>query len=172
MKTYDLKTCDESYFSKAWDIYISSFPSYERRTLNEQKLIFKNTKYKARIFLKDDEVLAILFFWDFYPYTFVEHFAINENFRSMSYGSKILKNFIKEHKHIILEIEPIKDEITHKRYEFYKKLGFIKNEHIHFQVPFRADDKKLELLLLSYKKKLNKKQYEKLYKLMKKSLSL
>ncbi|PIF04780.1 MAG: GNAT family N-acetyltransferase [Arcobacter sp.] len=171
LKIIDLKDCDKNYFDKAWDIYISSFPSYERRTLSEQKLILEDKKYEARIFIKDNQVLAILFFWHFSKYTFVEHFAINKSFRGQSYGSKILKNFMEEYKNIILEIEPIKDEISEKRYKFYEKFGFLKNEHIHFQVPFRKGDEKFELLLLSLKK-LEKKEYQNLYKEMKNSLCI
>ncbi len=171
IKIFDLKICDEKYFSKAWDIYVSSFPSYERRTLDEQKIILENDKYNAKIFFKDDEVLAILFFWNFSTYTFCEHFAINKDFRGQSYGSKILKNFIKRYENIVLEIEPIKDEISKRRYKFYKNLGFIKNDFKHFQVPFRKDDKKLELLFLSLNK-LETEDYDKLYEEMKENLTI
>lgn len=172
MKTLDLKNCDKKYFSQAWELYENSFPIEEKRTPKEQEIISKDERYNPIIFLKDDEVVAILFFWQYEKHTFIEHLAISHKLRGQSYGSKIIEDFLEKYKNVVLEIELISDEITQKRFNFYKRFNFIINDYKHFQIPFRKDAKELELLILSHNNKLEKTEYEKLYFEMKNSLSV
>jgi GNAT superfamily N-acetyltransferase len=167
-----LKDINDKYFKKSWELYENSFPKNERRTLKEQEKIFKNDKYQAFVVLKNGELLAILFFWNFKKYTFIEHFAVSDKLRGRSFGSKILKDFLTKYDNVVLEIELLKDEICKKRLNFYEKLGFMMNAHKHFQVPFRENSHNLELLFLSYKKRLTKEQYEFLYSQMRSSLTV
>ncbi len=168
----NLKDCDEKYFRKAWELYENSFPSEEKRTINEQYIILEKENYFAKVFIKDEDIVGILFFWDFIHHTFIEHFAINSILRGQSYGSKILEDFLSKYKNCVLEIELIKDEITKKRFDFYNRFDFQINEHKHYQVPFRKNSKKLELLLLSHKNKLTKNEYQKLSTKMINSLTI
>lgn len=172
IETVDLNNIDNKYFDEAWNLYIDSFPIEERRILEEQKIVVKDNRYKALGFVEEEKFVAILFYWDFKEYIFVEHFAINNTLRGKSYGSKIIEKFLTMHKNIVLEIEPIVDEITQKRFNFYKRFDFVINEHKHYQVPFRRDSEELELLLLSHKKPLAKEQYSKLYEIMKDALTI
>lgn len=172
LKIINLKDCEKDYFYKAWELYKSSFPSEEKRTIKEQNIIVKNKKYNPIAFIKDENIVAILFFWSFTQHTFIEHFAVNPTLRGQSYGSKILEDFLSRHNNCILEIEPLSDHITKKRFDFYKKFDFVINEYKHFQIPFRQKSPKLELLLLSYKDKLTKNEYDKLYLQMKNSLTV
>ncbi|MGP2656840.1 GNAT family N-acetyltransferase [Malaciobacter sp. WC5094] len=169
LKIIDIK--DKDLFTKAWSLYENSFPSIEKRSLLEQETLMNNKIYKPLAFIEDDMIIAILFYWDFKPYSYIEHFAVNDKLRGMSYGSKILENFLQDKKDVILEIELISDEISHKRLKFYEKFDFKINEFKHYQVPFRKNQKDLELLLLSYKRKLSFDEYKKLYSQMKESLS-
>lgn len=172
MKTLHLKNCEKNYFLEAWELYENSFPKEEKRTLAEQETILKDERYNPTIFIKDDEVVAILFFWKYSNHTFIEHFAISQKLRGQSYGLKILEEFLENHKNVVLEIEPIFDEITQKRFDFYKRFDFIINDYKHFQIPFRKDAKELELLILSHKNRLEETEYEKLYFEMKNSLTV
>lgn len=172
MKTLNLKKCEKEYLLQAWELYNLSFPNEEKRTLQEQEIILKEERYNPIIFVKDNEVVAILFFWNFTKYTFIEHFAISYKLRGQSYGSKILTNFLQQHQNVVLEIEPICNEITQKRFNFYKKFNFVINDFKHFQIPFRKDSQEVELLILSNVNKLEKTEYEKLYSEMKNSLTI
>lgn len=166
-----LKNKNDLFFKDAWQVYLESFPLQERRTLDEQVELFSEEKYKMLCYTKDNILLSIVFYWHISSYTFLEHFAVNSSLRGQFYGSEILKNFIKEHKNIVLEIEPIIDEITKKRQKFYEKFDFVLNNHKHYQVPFRKDEKELKLLLMSQKKPLSKNRYKILYKQMQKTLN-
>lgn len=160
------------FFPFAWDIYEYSFPQDEKRTLFEQEEILKNKNYNAFGYIKDGKLLAILFFWSFGKYTYIEHFAVDRSIRGKSIGSKIMKLFLSKYKNVVLEIEPLNDEICKKRLEFYRKFNFIVNEYKHFQVPFRAASKKLQLLFLSNNKKLKIDEYTFLYNKMEQNLTI
>ena len=158
------------YFEKAWKLYLDSFPEIERRTLEEQEEILTDKNFKMTCYVEDDVLISIVFYWKISSYTFLEHFAVNSELRGQSFGSKILQKFINDKKNIVLEIEPIVDEITQKRLKFYKKFGFVVNSHEHLQIPFREGAKELKLLLMSQEKTLSQQEYKVLYESMKKSL--
>lgn len=163
---------NSAFFDEAWALYDYSFPQNEKRTLKEQKCIEKNINYKTLGYFDENKLVAILFYWVFDKYVFIEHFAIDINQRGKSYGSKILKDFLEKNSKVVLEIELLNDEVSKKRLKFYEKLDFVVNEFKHYQVPFREEDESLELLFLSYKEKLSKKEYEDLYSKMNASLRL
>ncbi len=173
MDIFYIDNTNNLYFEEAWQLYLDSFPLKERRVLKEQKDILNDRNYNMTCYRKNDTLIAIAFYWEIDNYTFLEHFAINNNLRGESYGSKILKKFIDDNESIILEIEPVIDEITQRRLNFYKRLNFVLNEYEHYQIPFRKAEVEvdLKLLLMSYEKKLNKNEYEKIYKNMKKVLT-
>ncbi|WP_417333009.1 GNAT family N-acetyltransferase [Halarcobacter sp.] len=158
------------YFKKAWKLYLDSFPEIERRTLEEQEEILTDKNFKMTCYVEDEVLISIVFYWKISSYTFLEHFAVNSELRGQSFGSKILQKFINDKKNIVLEIEPIVDEITQKRLKFYKKFGFVVNSHEHLQIPFREGAKELKLLLMSQEKTLSQQEYKVLYESMKKSL--
>ena len=158
------------YFEKAWKLYLDSFPEIERRTLEEQEEILTDKNFKMTCYMEDEVLISIVFYWKISSYTFLEHFAVNSQLRGQSFGSKILQKFINDKKNIVLEIEPIVDEITQKRLKFYKKFGFVVNSHEHLQIPFREGAKELKLLLMSQEKTLSQQEYKVLYESMKKSL--
>lgn len=158
------------YFEKAWKLYLDSFPEIERRTLEEQEEILTDKNFKMTCYVEDEVLISIVFYWKISSYTFLEHFAVNSELRGQSFGSKILQKFINDKKNIVLEIEPIVDEITQKRLKFYKKFGFVVNTHEHLQIPFRESAKELKLLLMSQEKTLSQQEYKVFYESMKKSL--
>jgi len=160
----------DKYFEIAWQLYLDSFPEIERRTLEEQEEILTDKNFKMTCYVEDDVLISIVFYWKISSYTFLEHFAVNSELRGQSFGSKILQKFINDKKNIVLEIEPIVDEITQKRLKFYKKFGFVVNSHEHLQIPFREGAKELKLLLMSQEKTLSQQEYKVLYESMKKSL--
>ncbi len=172
LKIANLKDCSKKYFDKAWELYENSFPIEEKRTKDEQYIILEKENYNPLIFIKEEIVVGILFFWDFKECVFIEHFAINSLLRNQSYGSIIFEDFLTKYENYILEIEQIYDDITKRRFNFYKKFDFVINEYKHFQIPFRKDSKKLELLLLSHKNPLTKREYENLYSKMRNHLTI
>lgn len=172
MESIFIDNQNSKYFERTWQIYEESFPVEERRTLEEQIQLFDKKIFKMLCYVENETVIAIVFYWTLEQYTFLEHFAIDSTLRGLSYGSKILQEFLKNHSYdIVLEIEPIVDTMTQKRLRFYERFGFVVNSHTHFQVPFRKDAKQLQLLFLSFKKQLSLDEYNALYQIMQKNLS-
>lgn len=171
MNTIFIKNENNKYFKKAWKIYQEAFPPEEKRTLKEQIKLFDKRSFKMLCYVEDEVVLAILFYWQIDSYTYLEHFAVNTILRGRSYGSKILEEFISNNQNIILEIEPIIDEITQKRLAFYERFDFKVNNHTHFQVPFRKNAQELQLIFLSHKKALPDDKYKILYQMMLKEMA-
>jgi len=162
---------NDLYFEKAWQIYLEAFPKKERRTLKEQEKLLEKSNYKMLCYVKEDILIAIVWYWDIDSYTFLEHFAVSNKLRGQAFGSKILNEFIKNNENIILEIEPIVDVVTQKRLEFYEKFGFVINKHEHFQVPFRKNAPEIKLLFMTQNTIMPKNDYEKLYERMKSILN-
>lgn len=171
MNSYLLNSIENKYFQECWKIYQKSFPKEEKRFIHEQEKILKDSSYNACAYLNNDKVIGFIFYWQLEEYIFIEHFAIHSEYRGNSFGSKILKEFLINKNNVILEIEKIVDDVTLKRYQFYKRFDFYMNKYLHYQIPFREKDIELELLLLSYKKELTNFEYEKVYKNMKIVLS-
>jgi hypothetical protein len=60
-----------------------------------------------------------------------------------------------------LEIEPVVDEITQRRHNFYRKLGFKDNTIIHYQPPYHKETEALNLWLMSYPQPISEERYKK-----------
>ena len=144
-------SCTDLLFDEIWLMYCETFPYEERRSLHEQQRIMRSKKYTLLAWTKNGKLLGFLGFWDYEGFCFVEHLAIHPDFRSQGYGTRMFRSWMEgTNKQIILEIEPVIDRITQRRYLFYTSLGFRKNPFAHAQLPFHAELKPLPLELLSF----------------------
>lgn len=159
----------DNYSEELWEIYNASFPPDERRSRNHQKEIMKNNKYNVIPFLNNNKLIGFLAYWDLSDFIFIEHFAFSSEVRGMGFGSKYLEKFLKKaSKIVILEVEPVYDDITLRRVCFYKRLGFELNKYDYNQPAFDKNKESVILQLMSYNKKLKHEEFqlmkEKLYK--------
>lgn len=155
----NIKDIYDKHYNIAWDIYKGSFPIFEQRDIDNQIKALKDDKFNCRVYLEDDNVIGILFFWQWENYRYIEHFAISKDMRGKNYGSKILNEFCKESYLTILEIDPPIDKVSISRLNFYEKLGFLINKYNHIHPPYRAGYKGHDLKVLSYKEFLDDKTY-------------
>ena len=128
---------------------------------NEQKNN-KNrpSNYPLVVYLKDNLFIGFISYWDFSTYVYIEHFAIHENFRGQGYGGLLLEDFNKRlNKIILLEIDPITDEISSKRLKFYKKCGFFENRYNHFHPPYRNNYRGHALIILTTERQITEDEY-------------
>ena len=107
-------------------IYTASFPLFEQRTEEQQEQAFQSPNYHLVVYLKDNLFIGFISYWDFSTYVYIEHFAIHENFRGQGYGGLLLEDFNKRlNKIILLEIDPITDEISSKRFGISTLVEFV-----------------------------------------------
>jgi len=161
LKVHQIKSEEDQYFAEFWKIYSASFPLNERRVSNQQTDVFKKKEYQVDIYLSDNHVIGFTAFWTTTDFIYIEHFAIAPEVRSKGLGSAILKPFIETKPiPVILEIEPTIDDLTSRRLKFYESLGFIRNDHLHFQPPYHITDQPLHLVILTYPNQINENLYQ------------
>ena len=162
METIRIETTEDSFFAPLWAIYNESFPRNERRSIDHQRAAFCSDRYRLDAFVEDDRVAGLAGYWDFPDYVYIEHLAIDSGLRGGGYGSRIVRELLERvGKTVILEIEPVEDEITARRLRFYEKLGFRANPYPHRQHKYHDDDPEgFGLTILSYPAEISERDYE------------
>lgn len=144
------------------DLYRVSFPIFEQRSESQQAQAFKNHKYKLLAFTEEHTFLGFIAYWQFDSYRYVEHFAINADLRGKGYGSRVLNEFTHSAPEtVILEIDPIQDDVTEARWRFYEKCGFCKNPYTHLHPPYNKEAYSPHaLVVLSSEKEITELEYQ------------
>ena len=141
MDILEITRKQDPLFSTFEQVYTASFPLFEQRTEAQQEQAFQSPNYSD-------------------TYVYIEHFAIHENFRGQGYGGLLLEDFNKRlNKIILLEIDPITDEISSKRLKFYKKCGFFENRYNHFHPPYRNNYRGHALIILTTERQITEDEY-------------
>lgn len=120
-------------FDRAFAVYRTSFPEFEQRSPEKQRVLMRNPAYHLDLVLEGEEeaFAGLLAYWEFPGYAYIEHFAIHPDFRGKSLGSAVLGEFCAGRERVILEIDPPEDDVSIRRENFYKKLGFVSNPYPH-----------------------------------------
>ena len=130
-----------------------AFPPYERRARGGQLALMDNSLYRIRTLQEDGKLLGFMAVWMLEGMIFLEHFAVDERFRSKEIGGRMLDELKEEaeksEKQLILEAELPVDELTRRRIAFYRRHGMSVNEYLYYQMPLRACDGKTQMHLLS-----------------------
>lgn len=152
MKITRITSTDDKLFSAVWDIYLTSFPLCEQRTLDHQQTALRSELYHLDCYTEDDKIIGFLGYWDFPDYLYIEHFAINSDFRNGGYGSRILRSLLEStDKPVIIEIDPQIDEISIRRLHFYERLGFKMTPFVHPLHKYQPHDHEdMNLTILTY----------------------
>jgi GNAT superfamily N-acetyltransferase len=138
-------------FKEAWQIYVDSFPSDERRALELQKEAIKNKKYNFSAAINDGVLVAIIAYWNIGGFLFLEHFAVIQDMRGKGIGTELLKRHILANKQkVVLEVERPETEIAIKRIGFYERIGFRLNDFKYVQPPYGKDKNPVPMLLMTY----------------------
>jgi len=155
MKRYRITSTLPSEFSDFWSLYESSFPEVEKRGLSAQEGLFGNGSYRLDAFYDGDRFIGFLSYWEFEGYVYLEHFAISELLRGKGNGKRVLGSLIRQtDKVIILEIDPIVDEVSQNRLHFYESLGFIKNDFDYRVQSYQNKAELYELVIMTYGRKI------------------
>ncbi len=125
-------------FRKFRALYEGSFPIFEQRTAEQQEAAFQDERYRLLAFEEGQTFIGFISCWQFAPYCYVEHFAINAWLRGKGYGSRLLQAFVESAPTaVVLEIDPVVDEVTAARLRFYKACHFEENAYEHHHPPYR-----------------------------------
>ena len=151
----------EKEFLQFWKIYEYSFPDDEKRCQKDQRKLLENPKYKIKSYYEQGVIIGFITLWSFDEYTFIEHFAINREFRGLGYGRKILEDIkTSDENNLILEVELPNDATAVRRINFYEKAGFYYNEYDYIQPPLKKDSNPIELKIMSYPRAIDQRKFE------------
>lgn len=161
MRNIEINSSCDPLYQKFITLYASSFPIFEQRTEEQQETAFNNSSYHLLGYEENNVFIGFISYWEFDDYLYVEHFAINAALRGRGYGSKVLDKFTKQtDKTILLEVDPIVDDVTTARLRFYQRCGFFKNPHQHKHPAYRNGFKPHSLIVLTTKGQISTEEYQ------------
>ena len=147
-----VRDCSEPLLSSVEKTYNASFPEAERRDFAlVRELVEREPRFIIYALLKDDNYVGFISGWLFDGFTYVEHFAIDESARNGGIGAKAMKQFLAFcGTPVVLEVEMPVDEMSKRRIGLYERLGFVLDDHVYRQPPYRAGEDWLEMRLMSF----------------------
>ena len=156
-------------FDKVFQIMELSFPEDEHRTYEEQKELLNNSLYQ--IYILSDErgenIKAFVAVWEFDEIVYVEHLAVNPEFRNGGLGAMILQELIsRSEKQICLEVEPPKETMAIRRIGFYERNGFFLNEYDYMQPAISKGRKPIPLLIMTSGRKISREEFDRIKTLL------
>ena len=150
---------DRERWKKVWDLYEESFPIVERRKLNDHKRASEDSHFHPLSVWENGKLLGIAFYWEWDNYRYVEYMAVSRELRGHGFGFQIIRQIRDSEHTIILEIDPLINELSVRRLQFYERAGFTLTPYRFIHLPYRLNGTTQELLILSYPEMITKAQH-------------
>ena len=148
---------------KAWNIYESSFPEEERRSIELHQEILKKPHYNFEPLYDEENVVGILATWEFEDFIFNEHFAVDPKLRGKGYGSKLLKSFLDRIiKKMVLEVEMPDTEVAKRRIKFYQGLNIHLNDYPYIQPSYGEGKESVPMMIMTYPDPIDEEEFNKI----------
>lgn len=147
-------------WNRAWTLYENSFPARERRNAADHRSALADPLFHAEAILAGEDFAGLLYSWDAPGFAYVEHLAVDPALRGQDIGSRALKDFCDRRGQVVLEIDPPEDEISIRRLNFYRRLGFVANDRPYIHPSFSRPFDPHPLVLMSYPEALEPGQAE------------
>jgi ribosomal protein S18 acetylase RimI-like enzyme len=146
-----IKNTEHPLFRRTWELYKKSFPPEERRQLRTQKKIMGHPFYHFEIITDQGQFIGLILWWGFEKVRYIEHLAISPRLRGKGYGFRILKKYNSTSDlPVWLEVEHPTIEINKRRIDFYRRAGFVLNEHAYKHPPYKKGGEYVSLMLMTY----------------------
>lgn len=143
------------------ELYAVSFPIFEQRTAVQQEEAFGSVEYKLTGYEEGGALVGFIACWEFERYVYIEHFAVDTGLRGAGYGTRILQSFIRNtDKTVLLEIDPITDDVSAARLRFYKRCGFCENVYPHRHPAYRDGYRPHSLIVLTTNRQIAEDEYD------------
>ena len=155
-----IKDSNSNQWKEVWSLYEDSFPVAERRKLEDHLRACENELFHPASIWEDDQFIGIVFYWQWNNYRYIEYLAVAPELHGHGYGSRIMKQIRDSKYTIILEIDPLINELSVRRLQFYERAGFTLTPYRFMHLPYRLDGNPQELLILSYPQMITKEQHK------------
>lgn len=151
---------DKERWSKVWDLYEKSFPDAEIRKADDHLRACSDERFFPLSAWEGKRLIGLMFFWEWDNYRYLEHLAVSPELRGHSYGSQLLRHLRDSEHTIILEIDPLDNELSVRRLQFYERAGYTLTPYRFIHLPYKIDSQKQELLILSFPEMINEEQHK------------
>lgn len=157
-----LEILNSNDFDKLYRLIERSFPDDEYRSYDEQKELLNNPLYSVyALYGESHSIKAFIAVWEFDKLAFVEHFAVDSEYRNRGLGASLLNELIQRiNKTICLEVEPPESEMSCRRIKFYERNNFFLNEYHYIQPPISKGKNPIPLFIMTYKNKVDEQEFE------------
>ncbi len=158
-----LKPLDPKDFDRIYNIMVETFPPDELRPYSEEKALLGRPEFRIHV-LKDPETDGITAFTitrEFEELAYLEHFAVNPEYRNHGLGATLLQELREKlGKMIFLEVEPPEDEFALRRIGFYERNDFYFNPFPYIQPPMSAGRHPIPLYIMTSDRALTEEEFE------------
>lgn len=145
-------------FPTIYSLMQKSFAPIEVRPYEMQLALLDNPYYKILVSLDGNKnIQGFIAEWSFEEFTFLEHFAVQPELRNSGIGLGMMRSYLQNSaKLVIIEVEEDESELSRRRINFYRRLGYHLNGFGYFQ-PFMRDipGNEIFLKIMSYPGDLN-----------------
>ncbi|MDR0422320.1 MAG: GNAT family N-acetyltransferase [Proteiniphilum sp.] len=131
-------------------LYEESFPPAERRRWTDHLRACADGRFHPLSAWEGEELMGLMFFWEWDSYRYLEYLAVNPALRGQGVGSQMLKFLHDPAYTVVLEIDPLCNELSVRRLQFYERAGYALTPHRFEHLPYRRGTTPQELLILSY----------------------
>ncbi len=161
MRRIEITSSGDERFEEFRRLYGTSFPIFEKRTEDQQEYAFGCSQYHLAEYWEGSTFIGFISYWEFDSLIYIEHLAIDTTLRGKGYGSQMLDSFLAStSKTIILEIDPVVDEISRARLRFYERCGFRHNGYQHRHPAYREGYQPHPLVVLSSRRQMTPEEYD------------
>lgn len=155
-----ITSSNDPMYHSAIELYSQSFPPHEQRREKSQQEIMSHDDYHFNLIYDDTLFVGCILCWETAEFIYVEHLYISSELRNRKYGQRTLEELKKQNKTIILEIDPILDDISKRRKGFYERVGFKANPFLHIHPPYHKENLGHELIIMSCPKEIPEALYQ------------
>lgn len=156
-----LTSADGCMYNRAMEMYRGSFPMHEQRESDSQRRIMGDGDYHFELICAGEALLGCILYWETLDFIYVEHFFIAPEQRGKGCGRQALEWLKAQGRPVILEIDPITDEISRRRKNFYERAGFAENPFKHVHPPYHSGMEGHPLTVMSCPEPLSGDLYQK-----------
>lgn len=141
-------------------LYDISFPDHEQRSYAGRAALLPLEQYYLYKITDNNQFVGFIGGWAIDAFFYIEHFAIDQHIRGAGYGQKSLTALCQLYPQIVLEIDPLVDEVAKKRLHFYEKNGFVRNDYVHHHPCYNTQYSPHKLEILSLNTLFTQSQYD------------
>ncbi|MGN0087465.1 MAG: GNAT family N-acetyltransferase [Candidatus Limimorpha sp.] len=146
-----IKSTQDQYLAPLIELFEKSFPKNERRENGKIFSLLESSDIMSfNAIINDGKLSGLLVYWDLDKFYYIEYLAVFPEMRNQKIGEKTLSELkrLTSPKVLLLESEPISDELTERRINFYLRNGFTILDKEYIQPPYIKGGEGLPLWIL------------------------